>query len=83
MESVGVFPAQCSRALDLALSKAELCLSPKAHSIFFSAQHILEEAKNNPATFKQLTLLSSKNFRAFAILFSRKIRWVEGLYSCS
>lgn len=30
-----------------------------------------------------LTLLSSKNLSAFAMLFSRKIRWDEDLYSCS
>lgn len=30
-----------------------------------------------------LTLLSSKNFSAFAMLFNRKMRWDEDLYSWS
>lgn len=33
--------------------------------------------------FQILTLLSSKNLSAFAMLFNRKIRWDEDLYSCS
>lgn len=32
---------------------------------------------------QRLTLLSSKNLSAFAMLFNRKMRWDEDLYSCS